>query len=36
VSAIFSGVGMQAGEPIKEELVASAQRHVLIELTLFA
>ena len=36
VSAIFSGVGMQAGEPIKEELAAAAERHVLIELTLVA
>ena len=36
VSAIFSGVGMQAGEPIREELAAAAERHVLIELTLVA
>ena len=36
VSAIFSGVGMQAGEPIREELEAAAERHVLIELTLVA
>ena len=36
VSAIFSGVGMQAGEPIEEELAAAAERHVLIELTLVA
>ncbi|MEC8492204.1 MAG: hypothetical protein VXY76_04850 [Pseudomonadota bacterium] len=33
-SAFFSGVGMKAGEPIKEELTAAAERHVLIELTL--
>ena len=36
VSAIFSGVGMQAGEPIEEELTTAAERHVLIELTLVA
>lgn len=36
VSAFFSGVGMQAGEPIREELAAAAERHVLIELTLVA
>ena len=36
VSAIFSGVGMQAGEPIEEVLAAAAERHVLIELTLVA
>ena len=35
-SAIFSGVGMHAGEPIKDELTAAAERHVLIELTLVA
>ena len=34
VSAFFSGVGMKAGEPITEELVAAAEQHVLIELTL--
>ena len=34
VSAFFSGVGMKAGEPIMEELVAAAEQHVLIELTL--
>lgn len=33
-SAFFSGVGMKAGEPIKEELTAAAERHVLIEITL--
>ena len=36
VSAIFSGVGMKAGEPIEEELATAAERHVLIELTLVA
>ena len=34
VSAFFSGVGMKAGEPNKEELTAAAERHVLIELSL--
>ncbi|MBL6708616.1 MAG: hypothetical protein ISP99_04690 [Pseudomonadales bacterium] len=33
-SAFFSGVGMKAGEPIREELTAAAEQHVLIELTL--